>query len=356
MKWFKKILTIFISLSFLILGYFLITSEFEHKGVSKWFNATFNRNERLEELKKQFEQDSKWNIEKNEDIKELNFARYSAYKHKLEIYLENSNMPKKSIQLSSLKKIDTEGKIVDGNNKVVGLTKNLFPLRYNSKIYSFSKKYANSGAVDTKNLIHSPNNPNFSQNKNKNKLPNFDIWNLSDYEKITFESIAHGYFEVSDTIKGWINEDDNVEQNPEEVLGHRIHVLDTTKNYKYGAIAKSNKEGWVFNSGIVYNHNWKVINSCNFISLDRENFTYKKEFEDYISTYYPTQHQVVKFNPNICEGIKIKAVYPDKINDSLEPNTPIKNNEKYLIFQQEALPGYVLKDSNSNNVEIEIMK
>lgn len=320
------------------------------------FIDTFLPSSQYIQLKKDFENDSSWNIEKDANIKELNFARYSAFHQKLNIYMQHS-LPHKEIQKNTLNLIDQTGIIYNGDNTIKGNVKQLFPLKFNYEIYNLAKEYAKSGAVDQSNLIHSPSNPNFAGSDASEEHPNFSKWYISDYIQVRKESIATGYNKLSDTIKGWIGEDDNIEQDKQSVLGHRLHILDVDKNILYGGIAKSTKTGWVMHTGIVMDTSWKTLSECNFIDLDKFNFTYKKETNDEISSYYPAQHKILKFNPNVCNGITIKAYYPSDLNTPLSSNTMLNQNETSIIFKQEANPGYVLKDAkNIDAIQVQIIK
>lgn len=317
---------------------------------------TYIPDSRYVQLQKDFLNDKNWNVEENTNIKELNFARYSAFKHKLTIYMQ-SQLPKKQLQLETLKKIDSDGVIVDGNNKVLANTNQLFPLHFNSTINNLAKEYANSGAVDTPNLVHSPSNPQFSGSEASQNHPDFSRWYINDYVQVRKESISTGYNKIADTIKAWIGEDDNIEQDSQNVLGHRLHVLDVEKDVKYAAIEKSPKSGWVMHSGVVLDSNWNLVNTCDFINIDKENFTYRQQDKLQISTYFPAQNNTLKFNPNVCYGIEIKAYYPDDLNNSLLPGQKLDPRESFLVFKQEAKKGFIIKNSKDlEALQVQIIK
>lgn len=346
MKVLKFLFNLILSLfTIVLLGWFLL-DMFKLNTIKKQIIDTIFPNTQLNVLRQKYLNDKIWNIEKDPYINELNFARYSAKHHKLSVYM-SGDLPTKNIQLKTFKEIDQKGIIYDGNFHKVGLSKNLFPLHYNKEIFKLANAYASSGAVDTNELVHSPNNPNFSGPKASATNPVFKRWNISDYVQVKKESISTGYENVHDTIVGWINEDDNIEQNKASVIGHRLHILDTNKDENYAAIAKSAKQGWVMHSGVVLNKNWELVNSCDFINLDQANFTYVETSNLFQTTYFPTQKNILKFNPNICRGIEIKAYYPNNLNNPLQPQTLLNQQQKTLIFTQQAKKGFVLKNADT---------
>lgn len=345
-KWVFRVLLLFLVITIIL----VVLSE--SGGLRRYkinFVDRFMPSISYQKLRDNFENNKVWNVSNDKYLSEINFARYAAFNHKIGVYMQN-DFPLKSIQKNTLKKIDSDGIIVDGNNKLLGYVDNLYPVKFNNKIMRLAREYANSGAVDSENLVHSPNNPNFSGVGASDSNPIFTRWTIDDYTQVKRESIAYGYNSVHEVVRGWLNEDDNIEQDTTKVLGHRLHVLDVSKNSEFGALARSKSSGWVYHSGTVFNKNWPIVGACDFLTKDKDSFTLKTVIDNYVYTYYPIQNKILKFNKYTCPGVEIKAFYPGDLKNEIQPGSEIDKTKKYILFIQTPQQGYVLK--NANNVEI----